>query len=93
MDYPEPTLITHVRFISRTANNMIVIDNTYKLYYYDNGWIYHSKQTPKYNFLIFDKVPSGTIYWLRNITTGNEELPFFYREDKQVFVNFDFPKL
>ena len=89
MNYAQPVCITHVRFLPRSGNNMIDIGDSYNFFYYDRQWVSAGVQTAKYNYLIYDNIPSGTIYWLRNLTKGNEELPFYFHNGKQVFINDD----
>ncbi len=89
IDFGEPKKIEEIRYALRSANNKINVGDVYQLFYYDNGWVYFGIQKAKYNFLNFDNVPSGTMYWLKNITKGKEELPFFYKNGKQYFANYD----
>nr|WP_297167091.1 discoidin domain-containing protein [uncultured Dysgonomonas sp.] len=91
MDFGKPVLITHVRFIPRNANNTITVGDTYRLNYHDGkNWKEHSTQMAQYNYLNFKNVPSNTLYWLQNLDKGKEELPFFYKEGQQYFMNIDF---
>jgi hypothetical protein len=88
IEYNFPVKITHLRLAPRNANNMIIVDDVYQFYYFSSGkWKYSDTQVAKYNYLIFRDIPDNTIYWLRNISRGREELPFFYEDDKQVFIN------
>lgn len=57
------------------------------LYVYDYGWQLHSSRTAKYNYLVFDDVPSGTLYWISDRTKGREELPFRYELGRQLFIH------
>ena len=91
MDFKEPVQITHVRFVPRNANNMIVAGDSYLLMYYDGTqWkehlpiVYAGK-----NYLDFTNVPVASLYLLRNLTNGKEELPFFYQNGKQYFLHVD----
>ncbi len=88
MDFGVPVCIKGIQLYPRNARNGIEPNNIYQLLYYDNGnWVEHSTICSVHNYLDFDAVPSGTIYWLRNLSQGKEELPFFYKEGKQVFIN------
>ncbi len=53
----------------RNANNMIVKGNRYELMYYDCSWKSAGKQVAKDNYLIFQDVPSNTLYWLKTWIT------------------------
>ena len=34
----------------------------------------------------FENVPMGKIYWLVDVTQGQEDLPFIYEDGKQLFI-------
>ncbi len=34
----------------------------------------------------FDNVPKGALLWLRDLTEGKDELPFFYKGGRQIFI-------
>ena len=88
MDFGSPVCITRIRLLPRTALNMIEPGQRYQLLYFQNGkWMEHATVVSEYNYVDFDSVPAGTVYWLRNLDKGNEELPFFYEGGKQVFIN------
>lgn len=88
MDFGQPVHISHINLLPRNANNMIVIGDTYQLFYYDNGWVIFDTIVAEKNFLSFENVPSNTLYWLRNISHGEEELPFFYDDNVgQIFIH------
>lgn len=88
MDFGQPVHISHINILPRNANNMIVIGDTYQLLFYDNGWKVFDTVIAKKNFLSFEGVPSNTLYWLRNISHGEEELPFFYDNTiGQIFIH------
>lgn len=89
MDFGSPVNITCVRFAPRNANNMIVPGNSYQLMYYDKGWKEHEVLYAEHHYLDFENVPVATLYWLRNLTTGKEELPFFYVNGNQYFLHTD----
>ena len=88
MDFKRPVCITHIRLLPRTATNIIEPGYRYLLlYYHENQWVELKEIVSKYNFLEVDSVPAGTIYWLKNLDKGKEELPFFYMDGRQVFIN------
>lgn len=66
---------------------MIVIGDKYTLYYYDKGWKHVGTQVASANYLTFENIPENCIYWLSNLSNGNEELPFFYQGNRQFFIN------
>lgn len=88
MDFKRPVRLSHVRLAPRNADNMIVPGNTYELFYFDAGeWKSCGKKKAEYNYLFYPQVPEGSIYWLRNCDYGKEELPFFYLQGQQKFIN------
>ena len=88
MDFKTPVCITHIRLLPRNAMNTIELGCHYQLLYYkDNSWVEYKTKIAHYNFIDFSDVPAGTVYWLRNLDKGKEELPFFYLDGKQVFIN------
>ena len=76
-------------FAPANAENHIVVGHTYQLLYWDNDWKKAGTRIARYNFLKFDNVPLDRIYWLRDLSAGNEELPFFYKDGKQLFIYRD----
>lgn len=88
IDFKSPICITQIRLLPRTAINIIEPNCNYKLLYFkDNQWIEYQNITSEYNYLDIDSIPANTIYWLRNLDKGKEELPFFYKNGKQIFIN------
>ncbi|WP_455586330.1 hypothetical protein [Bacteroides sp.] len=88
MDFKEPICISKIRLLPRTAINIVEPNYHYQLLYFNGKeWIEHKTIISKYNFIDVDSVPKNTIYWLRNLDKGKEELPFFYEQGKQVFIN------
>lgn len=88
MEFTVPVCIKALQLYPRNARNEIEPDNNYLLLYYDQGkWVEHATARSTYNYLDFDSVPGGTIYWLRNLNEGKEELPFFFHKGQQIFIN------
>lgn len=58
-----------------------------RLFYYrfPEGWISAGKQTASDHTLVFHRVPAGTLYWLRNKTTGIEERIFTWEKGEARF--------
>lgn len=78
----KPTHINKIRYIIRNDDNGIRKDNLYELFYIDESgkWASAGKQTADQDdLLIYEQIPQGTLYWLRNYTKGKEERIFTYR--------------
>ena len=89
MPLKRPMKVKKIRFAPANAENHIVVGHSYVLMYWDNAWKKAGTRIARYNFLEFDNVPLGRIYWLRDLTAGKEELPFFYKNGKQLFIYHD----
>lgn len=89
MPLKRPMKVKKIRFAPANAENHIVVGHTYQLMYWDNGWKNAGTGLARYNFLVFKNVPLDRLYWLRDLTAGNEELPFFYKDGKQRFIYRD----
>lgn len=73
----KPQLVTKVRMMPLNADNAIVPGNLYELLYWNNGeWKKIESLRADFNY-IKAEVPPGTLLWLRNLTAGKEELPFY----------------
>ncbi len=83
-----PQVITHIRVAPLNADNGIEKGNAYKLLEYTNGnWIPIQEEDAVYNHLYCQKLKTNTLYWLKNLTKGTEELAFYINDKKeQVFI-------
>jgi len=78
--------IDAIRYIFRNDDNNIHPGDDYELLYQSNGqWLSAGMKTADTIVLQYDKVPSNTLYWLRDLTRGKEERPFTYEEGKQIW--------
>lgn len=79
--------VDSLRFIIRNDDNGIRRDNLYELFYMKDGhWVSLGRQTAERDDeLMYGQVPSGALYWLRNLTRGKEERIFGYEDGKQVW--------
>lgn len=84
-----PVRIKTIRMAPLNAENSIIPGNRYKLLYWDNGWIEIDTMRANYNYLKFRNMPLNKIYWLKNLDQGVEELPFIYKDGKQLFIYHD----
>lgn len=79
--------VDSLRFIIRNDDNGIRRDNLYELFYMKDGhWISLGRKTAERDDeLVYEQVPSGALYWLRNLTHGKEERIFGYEDGRQVW--------
>ena len=82
----EPQMITRVRFAPLNADNGIHAGHAYELYYWQDGWQLAGTTTARYEYVTFKNVPKHKLYWLRDRTTGKEELPFVMQDGQQQFI-------
>ena len=78
IDFGVPQAVSEIFYLPRNDANGIFPGDRYELFYYrfPEGWISAGKQTASDHTLVFHRVPAGTLYWLRNKTTGIEERIF-----------------
>lgn len=86
----EPQMVTHVRFSPKNADNGICAGDEYELRYWDDGWMSCGTAKAEYEYIEFENVPRGKLYWLVNLSQGKEEMPFVIGEQGlQRFVYYD----
>jgi hypothetical protein len=86
LDLKIPQRIVKIGYCPRSDTNFITIGDEYKLCFWKNGeWITIGVQKAKEYFLVFDNVPSNSLYLLHDLTKGNEERIFTYENGKQVW--------
>lgn len=85
----QPQVVERIRFAPKNADNGIRRGNRYELWYWEDGWISCGEQIPQYEYLEYENVPEGALMWLRNYTAGKEELPFLFKDGKQLFLYYD----
>ena len=86
MEFEKPQRITKIKYLFRNDDNYIRPGDTYEFFYYKKGiWISTGKTVADTTYLLYDNIPSGTLYFLKNHTRGKEERLFTYENGKQVF--------
>lgn len=82
---PDKQRITSVNFAPINADNAVRPGQIYQLYTWQdyNGWRLHSSQRASADSIVFKRVPRGTLLWLKNISSGQEEMPFFHKSNGQ----------
>ena len=82
----KPKLVEAVNLMAMHAGNTITSGHQYLLLYWDNGWKVCAHATAKYEYLEFHNIPSNKLYWLYDITEGQEEMPFLITNGTQHFL-------
>ena len=65
---------------ARNDDNNVKPGDHYELLYWDEGWISAGSKYANDTLLVYENIPSGTLYWLRNHTEGREEQIFLLDE-------------
>lgn len=75
-------------YVPRNGDNCIRIGDTYELFYQGGakGWISLGVKIATEPRLIYDNMPQGALFYLRNLHRGVEELAFFIENGKQKFL-------
>ena len=83
---PSPSKVSKIKYMPRNDGNSIEIGDLYQLKYYDAGvWKVLAEKIASENKIIFNDVPIGGLYLLRDLTKGNEERIFTYENGKQIW--------
>ena len=85
-DFGRPVSMGEVAYIRRGDGNDICPDQVYELYYWDDGrWVLHDRKTADRVYLDFEDVPSDALYYIKCITTGEQNRIFFYENGEQIW--------
>jgi len=77
VEFENPVSVDVVKYITRNDKNGVYPGDIYELLYFDQGeWVSLGRKVATADYIEYDNVPSGALYWLRNRTEGKEERPF-----------------
>lgn len=86
VEFEKPVSVDVMRYISRNDKNGVYPGDTYELLYFDKGeWVSLGRKVATADYIEYENVPSGALYWLRNRTEGKEERPFTVRNGRVRF--------
>ena len=70
------------------ADNGFTPGHRYELYHWTNahGWTLHSSHVAQADSLTVRQVPKGALLCLKDTSKGQEEMPFFYKNNTQQFI-------
>ncbi len=85
LELEQPTAINQIRYIIRNDDNGIRKGHEYELFYMKDGeWVSLGKQTAtEDDRLLYQNMPKGALYWLRDYTKGKAER-IFVIENNQI---------
>lgn len=86
LDLGTPQPIKRITYVPRNDDNFISPGDEYELYYFSaDGWKSLGKQIAEKPSLVYENAPHRALFWLHDLTKGNEEQAFTYSDDKQSF--------
>lgn len=77
--------LSRIRYCPRNDTNCILPEDKYELFYWDGEWISLGVQKAEDYKLIYKNAPVNTLFWLKDLTGGNEERLFTYEDGSQVW--------
>lgn len=89
MRLKESQIVHRIRFAPKNADNGIRLGEEYELFCWNDGWESCGRQVARYEYLEYKDIPAGKIFWLRNYSSGKEELPFVIKDGKQLFFYYE----
>ncbi|GHT88497.1 hypothetical protein FACS189474_3840 [Bacteroidia bacterium] len=79
MDFGEPVQIGKISYTPRGDGNDITPGDIHELLYWDGRqWVSMGQKKAIDIKLIYENVPAGTMYWIRNLSRGRDERIFSY---------------
>lgn len=88
-EFQTPQVITAISFAPINAENSIKPNENYQLFQWNEGWEEIANVDSEYNFLVFKNLDAGKLYWLKNNSRGQEEVPFIIANGKPRFIYYD----
>jgi hypothetical protein len=86
MDFGHPVKIRKISYTPRGDGNDITPGDVHELLYWDDDcWNALGKRQATDIKLIYENVPSGTIYWIRNLSRGRDERIFSYENGNLIW--------
>ena len=77
VEFEKPVSVYVLKYITKNDKNGIYPGHLYELFYFNRGkWESLGRKVATADYIEYDNVPSGALYWLRNHTEGKEERPF-----------------
>jgi hypothetical protein len=86
LDFGKPVEIAKISYTPRADGNDITPGDMHEVLYWDaNRWISLGRREADDIKMLYENVPVGTIYWIRNHSRGRDERIFTYENDKQIW--------
>ncbi len=79
-DFGKPVSIEAVGYMRRGDGNDICPGDVYELYYWHDGkWNLHQRKMAEHVYIDFTDVPSGALYYIKDISRGKQNRTFVYK--------------
>jgi hypothetical protein len=86
LDFGTPKQIHRITYLPRSDDNNIRIGDEYELFYWGtSGWISLGRQVATDIQIKYTGVPSNALFWLRDLSRGQEERIFTYENGQQIW--------
>ena len=88
LELSTPVHVHSVTFTPRNRVNYIYAGDEYELFYYHGSWISLGRMVADSDSLLYHNVPVGSLLFLKNHTTGVNEMAFTYEDGIQNFLGY-----
>ena len=88
LELSTPVHVHSVTFTPRNRVNYIYAGDEYELFYYHGSWISLGRMVADSDSLLYHNVPVGALLFLKNHTTGVNEMAFTYEDGIQNFLGY-----
>lgn len=87
VDLGTPKVLDHVSFLRRGDGNVVFPGDVYRVSYWNDGkWNLHAEIKAKDIYLEIKGIPSGTLYFVEDITSGFQERIFTVKSGNEEIV-------
>lgn len=87
LDLGQPQKITEIVYSPRNHDNYIKKGDNYELFISERkGWNSLGIQTATSDSLLYENVPVGRLFYLKNHSGGNQERPFIMEDGRVIFI-------
>jgi hypothetical protein len=85
LDFGRPVVMDSVAIVPRFDGNSVYIGDLYEIFYWGKtGWVSLGKQKAEKFMLEYDNAPGNALFYIHNITRGNEDRIFTFENGKQI---------
>ena len=85
LDLGRKIAVDEIKYLARNDMNATQKGDEYELFYWENKWVSMGRKISNSTELVYDACPTNALFWLKNLTTGNEERIFTYENGEQIW--------